>query len=91
MLAAALAKKREGVPAHRNEVIRALAAKRELVPTTSKPPVKLPVKEGETPVQSTPPKLTARQRFAHLIKPASPKIKPFKAITISSPSKSPAK
>ncbi|KAL5260885.1 hypothetical protein ACHWQZ_G006803 [Mnemiopsis leidyi] len=102
MLAAALAKRKAGVPAHKNEVIRALAARRELCVRTPS----LPSTSGSTPTLNTADKsrdaventlgkpaekLSARDRFAHLIKPTSPKIKPFKSITISSPTKSPPK
>ena len=90
MLAAALAKKKPSVPAHKNEVIRALSARNDLchrhVPKDMDSKAALPSKESSTNT-----KLTTRERFAHLIKPISPKIKPFKTLTVTSPSKSPGK
>ncbi|XP_063677945.1 DNA replication factor Cdt1-like [Bolinopsis microptera] len=103
MLAAALAKKKAGVPAHKNDVIRALAARKELcvrtpsLPSTcSTEPTSSRVvgeksRDTTEKLMKVTEKLRARDRFAHLIKPASPKIKPFKSISISSPTKSPLK
>ena len=95
---------RPGIPAHKNEVIRALAARRELcvrtpslpssstesTPTLNSTDKSLNAAEKTLPGKPAE-KLSARDRFAHLIKPTSPKIKPFKSITISSPTKSPLK
>ena len=103
---------REGVPAHKNDAIRALAARRELaisktdktvtdrnpatksttsLATSSETTGHVTPRDSMAPPTSTPPKLSARARFAHLLKPVSPKIKPFKSISVSSPTKSPAK
>eukprot|EP00116_Pleurobrachia_bachei_P007235 sb/3467497/ len=97
MLAAALAKKKEsGERAHKNDMIRALAAKHQLS-TGQKPPeasIRKQVTKPSPAGPATPPKApkqSARDRFAHLLKPASPKIKPFTALNIASPTKSPSK